>query len=88
MEVGMVVGAVVIVVYTMMGGFFAICLTDVVQAILMILTLVVLPILGLILIANHNIDIGAALAATRNTASWFDARHGWTAARTPSQGYA
>jgi sodium/proline symporter len=52
----------------------------VVQAILMILTLVLLPILGLILIANHGIDIGAALAATRNTASWFDARQGWQAA--------
>ncbi|MBU1707290.1 sodium/proline symporter, partial [bacterium] len=77
---GMVVGAVVIVVYTMMGGFFAICLTDVVQAILMILTLVVLPVLGLVLIANHGIDISAALAVTRNTASWFDSRHGWQAA--------
>jgi sodium/proline symporter len=77
---GMIVGAFVIIIYTMMGGFFAICLTDVVQAVLMILTLVVLPILGLILIANHGLDISAALAATRNTASWFDARTSWQAA--------
>ncbi|MFO7668199.1 MAG: sodium/proline symporter [Bacteroidales bacterium] len=44
---GMILGAVVIIFYTMMGGFFAVAWTDVVQGILMIGTLVVLPLVGL-----------------------------------------
>lgn len=74
---GMLVGAFVIIVYTMMGGFFAICLTDVVQAILMITTLVVLPVLGLLILADHHIDITAALNATRHTADWFGGKESW-----------
>jgi len=44
---GMVLGAVVIIFYTMMGGFFAVAWTDMVQGIIMIGTLVVLPLVGL-----------------------------------------
>jgi len=39
----MILGAVVIIFYTMMGGFFAVAWTDLVQGIIMIGTLVVLP---------------------------------------------
>jgi len=45
---GMIIGAVVIIFYTMMGGFFAVAWTDMVQGIIMIGTLVVLPVVGLI----------------------------------------
>jgi sodium/proline symporter len=45
---GMVIGAAVIIFYTMMGGFFAVAWTDLVQGILMIGTLVVLPLVGLV----------------------------------------
>lgn len=45
---GMVIGAVVIIFYTMMGGFFAVAWTDMVQGIIMIGTLVVLPLVGLV----------------------------------------
>jgi Na+/proline symporter len=44
---GMVLGALVIIFYTMMGGFFAVAWTDMVQGIIMIGTLVVLPLVGL-----------------------------------------
>jgi len=44
---GMIIGAVVIIFYTMMGGFFAVAWTDMVQGIIMIGTLVVLPLVGL-----------------------------------------
>jgi len=44
---GMILGAVVIIFYTMMGGFFAVAWTDMVQGIIMIGTLVVLPLVGL-----------------------------------------
>ncbi|MEN8229015.1 MAG: sodium/proline symporter [Bacteroidota bacterium] len=45
---GMIIGAVVIIFYTMMGGFFAVAWTDMVQGIIMIGTLVVLPLVGLV----------------------------------------
>jgi sodium/proline symporter len=40
------IGAAVILFYTMMGGFFAVAWTDVVQALMMITGLVVIPIVG------------------------------------------
>ncbi len=43
---GMVLGAVIIVFYTLMGGFFAVAWTDLVQGIIMIGTLVILPLVG------------------------------------------
>jgi len=45
---GMIIGAVVIIFYTMMGGFFAVAWTDLVQGIIMLGTLVVLPLVGLL----------------------------------------
>ncbi|TFH27789.1 MAG: hypothetical protein E4H10_02690 [Bacteroidia bacterium] len=45
---GMILGAAVIIFYTMMGGFFAVAWTDVVQGIIMIGSLVVLPLVGLV----------------------------------------
>lgn len=45
---GMVIGALVIIFYTMMGGFFAVAWTDLVQGIIMFGTLVVLPLVGLV----------------------------------------
>lgn len=43
---GIMIGAAVIIVYTLMGGFFAVAWTDLLQGILMIGTLVVLPVAG------------------------------------------
>ena len=45
---GMIIGAMVIIFYTMMGGFFAVAWTDMVQGIIMIGTLVILPLVGLV----------------------------------------
>jgi len=53
---GMVLGAVVIIFYTMMGGFFAVAWTDMVQGIIMIGTLVVLPLVGLIELRELNVE--------------------------------
>jgi len=50
---GMLVTAAIIVPYTIYGGFLSVVYTDVVQAILMIVTLVVGPIVGLIYLGNH-----------------------------------
>jgi len=61
---GMLIGAFIIVVYTVMGGFFAVAWTDLLQGAIMVFTLVLLPIVGLIELggveklseALHNID--------------------------------
>ncbi len=50
---GMLITAVVIVPYTIYGGFRSVVYADVIQAILMIVTLVVGPIAGILYIANH-----------------------------------
>ncbi|NIV12241.1 MAG: sodium/proline symporter, partial [Aliifodinibius sp.] len=50
---GMLITAVIIVPYTVYGGFRSVVYTDVIQAIVMIATLVLGPIVGLIVIANN-----------------------------------
>ncbi|MCF0224093.1 MAG: sodium/proline symporter PutP [Fibrobacter sp.] len=40
---GLVIGAIVVVSYTFMGGFFAVCWTDFVQALMMLLAVLVVP---------------------------------------------
>jgi len=49
---GMLIGVGIIMLYTIMGGFLAVSWTDLAQGILMVLTLVVLPIVGLIALGS------------------------------------
>ncbi len=77
---GMLLAALVVIVYTMMGGFTAVCMTDVVQAVLMIITLVLMPIVGLILINSEGLDVVAAMKATGHTASLTSGKTGWAGA--------
>jgi sodium/proline symporter len=57
---GIIIGASVIILYTMMGGFLAVVWTDMVQGIIMIGTLVVLPIIGYIALQSNDISITMA----------------------------
>lgn len=59
---GMLLGAGVILFYTVMGGFRAVCWTDVVQSLLMVFTLVVLPITAFIELGGWD-NITSAVAA-------------------------
>ncbi len=77
--VGMPLAALVVVLYTLMGGFVAVCYTDVVQAVLMVTTLVLLPIAGLALIAQHGLDVATALQQTGQTASLTGGLGSWAA---------
>ncbi len=73
---GMILGAVIIVFYTLMGGFLAVAWTDLIQGIIMIGTLVILPIVAFFELSttgnNLNMDwstlyggkTGAAAMAT------------------------
>jgi len=60
-ETGIVISAVVVIAYAMAGGFFSVVWTDVLQAVLMIITLVVTPIIALFVIAQNNLSISYAL---------------------------
>jgi len=52
-KLGMVITAAIIVPYTIYGGFRSVVYTDVVQAVVMIATLVIGPIVGLVYLSNH-----------------------------------
>ena len=43
---GIIIGATIIILYTLMGGFYAVAWTDFIQGILMISTLTILPLVG------------------------------------------
>jgi sodium/proline symporter len=51
-QIGMLITACIIVPYTVYGGFRSVVYTDVIQAVVMITTLVIGPVVGLIYIAN------------------------------------
>lgn len=50
---GMLLGATIIIAYTLAGGFFAVAWTDFIQAFLMLATLVVLPVVGVVELVQH-----------------------------------
>jgi sodium/proline symporter len=78
---GLVIGGVIIILYTMMGGFFAVVWTDLIQGIIMVGALVVIPIVGLIELSEQGISFVEALgAAGNNVSSWSGGASGWAAA--------
>lgn len=58
---GIIIGSVVVTVYCIMGGFIAVVVTDVFQAVLMIFTLVIFPIIAVIVAAGNDIHLAGAL---------------------------
>ncbi len=81
---GISIGAFIIIIYTLMGGFFAVAWTDLIQGILMIGTLVILPIVGFIELANYDQSIKeglqtAHLIYNNNNASIFMGQKGFDA---------
>jgi sodium/proline symporter len=60
---GIVISAVITILYSMAGGFLAVVWTDAVQAILMILTFIITPVIALIAVWSKDLSISAALAA-------------------------
>ncbi len=58
---GMVIGAGIVTLYTVLGGFITVVATDVVQAVLMIFTLIVMPIILLLILASNNISLAEKL---------------------------
>jgi len=59
---GMVIGAGIVTLYTVLGGFITVVATDVFQAVLMIFTLIVMPIILLVILASNNISLAQKLS--------------------------
>ncbi len=53
-NLGMLITAAIIVPYTIYGGFRSVVYTDVIQAIVMIITLIIGPIVGIIYLSSHT----------------------------------
>lgn len=64
---GMVIGSALVTVYTMLGGFITVVATDAFQAILMVVTCVVLPIIALGIAATYNVSIAETIAQASYT---------------------
>ncbi|NJK89035.1 MAG: sodium/proline symporter [Myxococcales bacterium] len=67
-RLGVAIGAVIIILYTMLGGFLAVAWTDLVQAILMVATLIVLPIVAGVQLVSR--DPSALEAVSASSLSW------------------
>ncbi|MCQ2770965.1 MAG: sodium/proline symporter, partial [Clostridia bacterium] len=51
---GMIIATVIIVLYTMLGGFKAVCWTDFIQGLLMLAAVLILPIIALFMLKSGN----------------------------------
>ena len=60
---GILIASVVVTIYCGLGGFIAVVVTDVFQAILMIFTLVAFPVIAFVLAGDRGLDLAAAFAA-------------------------
>ncbi|MCK4287954.1 MAG: sodium/proline symporter, partial [Bacteroidales bacterium] len=77
---GVVIGTAVVIFYTMMGGFFAVAWTDLIQGIIMIGALVILPVVGVIELANDGYSLTDAVKAEGpDFASTVGGATGWVA---------
>ena len=81
---GIFIGAIIIIAYTLMGGFYAVAWTDLMQGVLMISTLIILPIAGFIEVHNQNISIfnmlsTAEIIYNNNNSSLFMGQQGYLA---------
>ncbi|MDP6418321.1 MAG: sodium/proline symporter [Candidatus Krumholzibacteria bacterium] len=77
---GIVLGAMIVMLYTLLGGFRAVVWTDLLQGFIMILALVLLPLVGYWELQEKHGDIASALKALGpEKASWTGGESGWAA---------
>jgi len=74
---GMVIGAVIILFYTILGGFFAVAWTDLFQGILMVGTLVCLPVLALVEIGGFGALADKLTAINPALVTITEGKSGW-----------
>ena len=81
---GITIGGVVIILYTLLGGFYAVAWTDLIQGILMFGTLIILPIAGFIELSETKKTISdtlesASVVFNNNNNSFFNGNSGLAA---------
>ncbi|MBO5283486.1 MAG: sodium/proline symporter, partial [Lachnospiraceae bacterium] len=62
-KIALTLGAIVILVYTFLGGFFAVCVTDFIQGMLMLVALLAVPLIALGLMNADGMTIASGLEA-------------------------
>lgn len=62
-KISLTIGAAVILVYTFLGGFFAVCVTDFIQGMLMLVALLAIPLVALGIMQGNGLSIMDGLAA-------------------------
>ncbi|MCR5250697.1 MAG: sodium/proline symporter PutP [Lachnospiraceae bacterium] len=79
--VALTIGAIVILAYTFLGGFKAVCTTDFIQGTLMIIGLLAVPIVALVIMQNNGLTIAQGLAdnGVTDVKAFTDLFHGTTA---------
>ncbi|MFH2054995.1 MAG: sodium/proline symporter [bacterium] len=77
--IGMLIGAFIIVAYTMMGGFFAVAWTDLFQGFIMLFTLVLLPLAILIELGGLGAMHDGVAAVGSHLTSMTQDKSGWLA---------
>jgi len=55
-RIALTIGAAVILLYTFMGGFMAVCVTDFIQGMLMLIGILTVPIMALVMVGPENIS--------------------------------
>ena len=68
-KIALTIGALVILVYTFMGGFMAVCVTDFIQGMLMLVAILTVPLLALFLMNRGGMTIASGLTAEGNVAN-------------------
>lgn len=58
-HIGLLVGAVIIIAYTMLGGFLAVCWTDFIQGMLMFFAIIIVPVFAMIQMGGAQATYGA-----------------------------
>ena len=62
-KISLTIGAAVILVYTFLGGFFAVCVTDFIQGMLMLVALLAVPLVAMGIMKTDGVTIASGLAA-------------------------
>ncbi|MDC3412063.1 sodium/proline symporter [Aquibacillus sp. 3ASR75-11] len=76
--VGIVLATIVIIVIAFSGGFVSVVWTDMIQSVMMLITLVVLPIVAFVYIGNNDLSVTQSIAdAGDSFNSWFGGMTGF-----------
>lgn len=71
-EIALTIGALVILVYTFMGGFLAVCTTDFIQGMMMLVAILAVPLVALFFMDQSGMTIASGLAEEGNVANSSD----------------